>query len=75
MSVASLPAHGQPISGYVSLEAGAAYYDISTRTLRRAIAEGRVPAVKVGRQIRIAWADLDALARPIPAAGNARHAI
>ena len=56
---------GRVLSGYTSLEAAAAYYDVSQRTLRRAIDDGNLPAVKVGRQIRIAWADLDALARPM----------
>lgn len=61
---------GRTLSGYTSLESGAAYYDVSQRTLRRKIAEGKLPAVRVGRQIRIAWVDLDALARPIPSAAS-----
>lgn len=70
MSLAPDPVNDQSgrVGRYASLEAAAEYYDVSPRTMRRAIADGRLPAVRVGRQIRIAWADLDALARPIPSA-------
>lgn len=68
MSLSPHPVAGQSISGYASLEIAASYYDVSTRTVRRAIADGKLPAVRIGRQVRIAWSDLDAWARPIPAA-------
>jgi excisionase family DNA binding protein len=39
----------------------------STRTIRRWIAEGRLPAQRFGpRMIRVSSADLDTLLRPIP---------
>ena len=56
----------------VSLADAADLLDVSTRTLRRHIASGALPAYRVGRLVKIDPADLDALARPIPTAGAAR---
>lgn len=54
-----------------SITAAADYADVSTRTLRRYIAEGRVTGYRVGpRLVKIDLADLDKLARPIPTAGD-----
>lgn len=57
----------------VSLETGAAYFDINARTLRRHVAAGKVPAYRIGRLLKI---DLDeaeaALLRRIPTARGAR---
>lgn len=58
--------HRQP--EYVGLEYAAAFYGTSQKTIRRMIAEGTLPAYRVGkRQIRIRHSDLEKLARPIPA--------
>jgi excisionase family DNA binding protein len=55
--------------GFVSLSRAAEHYDMSTRSLRRMIDEGSLPAYRVGkRQIRIRVTDLETLARPIPTA-------
>lgn len=54
---------------YLTLSQAADRYGVSVRTLRRRIAEGRLPAYRVGpRSIRVAEADLARLARPIPTA-------
>lgn len=54
---------------FVSLAQSADYYGMSERSIRRMIAEGKLPAYRVGkRQIRIKVTDLEALAAPIPAA-------
>lgn len=54
---------------FVGLSEAADYYGISQRSIRRLIAEGQLPAYRVGkRQIRIKVSDLDALATPIPSA-------
>jgi excisionase family DNA binding protein len=37
------------------------HLSISERTVRRAIAEGRVPVVRIGRAVRIRLDDLDKL--------------
>ena len=56
---------------YLTLRVGAEQYGISERTLRRRIAEGKLPAIRVGpRSIRIAAADLDQLGTPIPSASS-----
>jgi excisionase family DNA binding protein len=54
----------------VSIETAADYLDVSTRSIRRYIAEGQLPAVRVAgaKLIRVDMADVDALAKPIPAA-------
>jgi excisionase family DNA binding protein len=45
---------------------------VTPRTLRNWIAEGRLTAYRIGdKLIRIDRAELDALIRPIPTAGNA----
>jgi excisionase family DNA binding protein len=52
----------------VSLQDAAAYADVSTRTIRRYIADGRLRAFRLGpRLIKIGLADLDRLAAPVPA--------
>lgn len=50
------------------------YLGISPRTLRNYIAEGKLPAYRLGgkRTMRLDRADLDALLRPIPTTGGAR---
>lgn len=51
------------------IAAAADYNDVSTRTIRRYIAEGRIPGYRVGpRLVKVDLDDLDALARPIPTA-------
>ena len=53
----------------VGLAAAAAYADVSTRTLRRYIAHGRLTGYRVGpRLLKVDLSDLDRLARPIPTA-------
>ena len=44
--------------------------NINPKTVRRAIAEGRLPAYRVGKLIRLRRADLAAMATPIPTAGR-----
>lgn len=54
---------------YMSLKDAATRYGVSERTIRRRISEGKLPAYRVGpRSIRVAAADLEALATPIPTA-------
>lgn len=44
---------------------------VTDRTLRTYIAEGRLPAYRLGpRLVRIDAADLDALLRPVPVGGG-----
>jgi excisionase family DNA binding protein len=47
---------------------GADHFQVDKKTFRRWIAEGKIPAYRVGRQIRIKIADLEAFAERIPAA-------
>lgn len=69
-------AHSQQRAGtimprhtYLPLSVVADEYGISTRTLRRRIADGTLPAYRVGGQVRVREADLEQLARRIPACG------
>jgi len=52
--------------GYLSLAQAATYADLSTKTLRRRIADGTLPAYRTGRLIKIRREDLDGLFRQIP---------
>ncbi len=55
-----------------NIEGAAEYLCLDERTIRWYIADGRVPAYRVGpRQVRIRQADLERLLVPIPAAGAA----
>lgn len=54
-------ADGQPPrTQYWTMEQAAEQWQISTRTLRRRIAEGRLTAYRAGRTIRLNPADIDA---------------
>lgn len=56
---------------YVSLEEAAEIMSLSTRTIRRRISDGTIPAYQCGRRpIRIRLDELEAALRPIP---SARH--
>jgi excisionase family DNA binding protein len=54
---------------YVSLTAAAEYADVSTKTLRRWIAESRVPGYRAGRLIKVDLNELDAALRPMAGGG------
>lgn len=55
----------------VGLLAAAEYADVSQRTVRTWIAEGRLPGYRVGAKlVKVDLNDLDALARRIPTAGS-----
>lgn len=57
---------------YLSLKDAANRFGVSERTIRRRIAEGKLPAFRVGpRSIRVTAEDVAALARPIPTTGPA----
>ncbi len=53
----------------ISVAEAADYHGCSQKTIRRAIADGRLPAYRLGAKlIRIDPRDLDRLARKVPAA-------
>ena len=55
---------------HLTLREAGEWYGLSERTLRRRIAEGKLPAFRVGpRSIRVTAEDVAALAQPIPTAG------
>ncbi len=57
----------RPTRRLVSLATAAAYADVSTRTLRRYIAQGRITGYRVGpRLVKVDLIEVDQLARPIP---------
>jgi len=52
---------------HMTLKEAAEFYGVSERTLRRRIAEGKLPAFRVGpRSIRVTAEDVAALATRIP---------
>lgn len=60
----------RPNPGLLTIEEAAAYTALSTKTIRRRIADGALPAFRVGpRSIRVRPEYLEQLLRPIP---NAR---
>lgn len=54
---------------YGNLRVVAEYLGLTERSVRRYIAEGELPAYRLGpREIRIKWADVDRLLTPVPTA-------
>jgi excisionase family DNA binding protein len=60
----NLPA---PIKTLVDLGTAAGRLGCSTRTVRRAVADGRLQGYRSGRSIRVALEEVDALYAPIKA--------
>lgn len=57
---------------YASLDKAAAYVDTSPRTIRRAIAEGRLKGYRFGpRLLRVDLNEIDDVLRAIPTANGA----
>lgn len=55
---------------YLSIDAAADHLGVNPRTIRRRIADGSLPAYRIGPKIlRIDPADVDRLGRRIPTAG------
>jgi excisionase family DNA binding protein len=57
---------------WLSKREAADEYGVSTKTIERRIADGTLPAWRVGGQVRVKAADLDKLARPIAPTAVAR---
>lgn len=58
-----------------SIPHAAEYLGVSTKTIRRYIAAGRVTGYRTGpRLIRVDLNELDAMLRPIPTVGGGSHA-
>lgn len=56
---------------YETITEAAQRLGINPKTLRRRIADGKLPAYRLGRQVvRLRPEDVDALMRPIPTAGQ-----
>jgi len=71
-STANRPTAGKPIEpppAYLRLQTAASLLDVSVDTIRRRIADGTLPAYRVGGQLRIREADLDRLVVRVPAVG------
>lgn len=54
---------------YITMHAAADMLDCSPDTIRKFIAEGKLPAYKLHHEIRIKATDVEALLVPIPTAG------
>lgn len=52
------------VSAYASIQEAALYLNVSEDTIRRLIRAKKLPAIKVGRVIRISWADLKSALEP-----------
>jgi excisionase family DNA binding protein len=51
---------GDPNQEFLTIREAAANFHVSTRTVRRWIEDGEIPAYRVGRIVRIARSDLEA---------------
>ena len=66
VSTTAAPDHA---TAWVSLEDAATHLGVSSKTIRRYIAAGRLPAQRVGpRLIRVRVSDLDAMGSPLAVA-------
>lgn len=71
-----------PLPQFVTLQEGATAYRCDVKTLRRRIADGSLPAIRIGtrrpgtlkdtRPIRVRVSDLEAIMNPVVTAGGAR---
>ncbi|KQW43019.1 hypothetical protein ASC77_22250 [Nocardioides sp. Root1257] len=57
----------------IGLPAAAVVLDVTERTVRRYIAEGKLPAFRLagGSNLRVRRGDVDALLAPLPTTGSA----
>jgi excisionase family DNA binding protein len=61
-----------PLDERISLKHAASAYGVSVDTMRRRVADGSLPAYRMGsRLIRVNVSDLERLFRRIPSAGDA----
>lgn len=49
-----------------TIDGAAEYLHVNHKTLRKMIAEGTLPATRIGRLYRVRYADLDAFLTPAP---------
>lgn len=62
--------HPEPPRAYVGIPEAATYLDVATKTIRRLIAEKKLPAYRLGnRVIKVKIVDLESVLTPI---GGAR---
>jgi excisionase family DNA binding protein len=54
-----------PNNDRVSVKRGAELLGVGTGVIYRAVREGRLPAIRVGHQLRLSRADVEAFARPV----------
>lgn len=59
----------------LSVGTGSKCVGMSAKTLYRMIERGELPAVRIGRSIRIAAEDLKAILKPVHPAAGAGHAL
>ena len=63
----------EPTPNYMSIQDAAKYLGVTTKTIRRRIADESLPAYRIGtRLIRIDQADLDQLLVPVITSGSGR---
>jgi len=61
-----------PARTYVTIAAAAEYTNLHTQTIRRRIADGTIPAYRIGpRMLRVDLAEVHAALRQIPTGGQA----
>ncbi|SRR6266545_1127868 len=65
--IGTLVPQREPASGYLSITDAATVAGCSAKTISREINAGRLPAVRRGRLVRVARADLDLWMRNAPA--------
>lgn len=63
MSSASQVAAAGPAAGYTSVEGASAYTSLSVNTIRRLIADGKLPSHKIGGRVLIGYPELERLVR------------
>lgn len=70
-----MPRLAEPHRCPISIAEAAEYLSVSTKTIRRYIATGRLTGYRTGpRLLRVDRNELDGLLRPIPTAGGGRIA-
>ena len=61
----------QPVEHrWASLAVAAEYVEVTPQTIRRWVAQGLIPAHRIGNTLRVDLNDIDRVAQPVPTVGG-----
>jgi excisionase family DNA binding protein len=70
MPLPATPDHPAPSAGRLNLERAGRHLGVSRETIRRWVHEGRLSGLRIGRQVFVDVAELEALVQPVRGSGT-----